>query len=137
MVICFLFQMTIFILEGAILGALIDLSNSWKSFHRLRAAVTVLTSLILAPLQRSASAAGNEFTINHTNAPAMDGVTATSGGFGSGVWTTVDITPLITGNGTYNIALTKTSGTAFSLASREAGANAPQLIVETSPQKYH
>ncbi|HEY9525593.1 MAG TPA: hypothetical protein VIR02_00845 [Anaerolineales bacterium] len=119
------------------MGALIDLSNSWKSFHRLRAAVTALTSLILAPLQRSASAAGNEFTINHTNAPAMDGVTATSGGFGSGVWTTVDITPLITGNGTYNIALTKTSGTAFSLASREAGANAPQLIVETSPQKYH
>ena len=77
----FLFQMTIFIVEGAILGALIDLSNSWKSFHRLLAPVTVLTNLILAPLQRSASAAGNELTINHTNAPAMDGVTATSGAF--------------------------------------------------------
>jgi hypothetical protein len=74
-----------------------------------------------------------EGSINHTNAPAMDGVTATSGAFGAGVWTTVDITPLVTGNGTYNIALTTTSGTAFSLASREAGANAPQLIVETSP----
>jgi hypothetical protein len=71
--------------EGAILGALIDLSNSWKSFHRLLAAVTVLTSLVLAPLKRSVSAAGNELTINHTNAPATDGVTATSGAFGAGV----------------------------------------------------
>jgi hypothetical protein len=74
-----------------------------------------------------------ESTINHTNAPAMDGVSAASGAFGTGVWTTVDITPLITGNGTFNIALTTTSGTAFSLASREAGANAPQLIIETGP----
>jgi len=77
--------------------------------------------------------AWTEGTINHTNAPAMDGVTATSGAFSGGVWTTVDITSLVTGNGTYNIALTTTSGTAFSLASREAGANAPQLIIETSP----
>jgi hypothetical protein len=74
-----------------------------------------------------------ESTLNHTNAPAMDGVTAVSGSFGTGVWTTVDITPLVTGNGSYNIALTTTSGTAFSLASRESGANAPQLIIETVP----
>jgi len=63
----------------------------------------------------------------------MDGVSATSGAFGSGAWTTVDITPLITGNGTFNIALTTTSLTAFSLASRESGVNAPQLIIETAP----
>ena len=74
-----------------------------------------------------------EATINHTNAPATDGVSATSGAFGTGVWTTLDITSLITGNGTYNIALTTTSGTAFSLASRESGVNAPQLIIETGP----
>lgn len=76
--------------------------------------------------------AWSESTINHTNAPAMDGVSATSGAFGTGVWTTVEITPLIAGNGSYNLALTTTSGTAFSLASREAGANAPQLIIETA-----
>ncbi len=74
-----------------------------------------------------------EATINHTNAPAVDGVTATSGSFGAGVWTTVDITSLVTGNGTYNMVLTTTSGTAFSLASREAGVNAPQLVIETVP----
>ena len=74
-----------------------------------------------------------ELTINHSNAPVMDGVAATSGTFGAGTWMTVDITPLITGNGSFNIALTTTSSTAFSLASREAGANAPQLIIETTP----
>jgi hypothetical protein len=74
-----------------------------------------------------------EGSINHTNAPAMDGVIATSGAFGTGVWTTVDITPLVTSNGALNLALTTTNATAFSLASREAGANAPQLVIETTP----
>jgi hypothetical protein len=74
-----------------------------------------------------------ESTINYTNAPVYDAVTSTSGLFGAGIWTTVDVTSLITGNGTFSIALTTTSSTAFSLASRESGANAPQLIIETSP----
>jgi hypothetical protein len=74
-----------------------------------------------------------EGAINYSNAPAFDGVTGTSGAFGTAAWTAVDITLLITGNGTYNIALTTTNNTAFSLASRESGANAPQLIIETTP----
>jgi hypothetical protein len=56
-----------------------------------------------------------ESTINHTNAPAVSGVSATSGAFGSVAWTSVDITSLITAAAL--IALTTTSGTAFSLAS--------------------
>jgi acid phosphatase type 7 len=75
----------------------------------------------------------NELTVNHSNAPALDGVTATSGSFGTGTWTSVDITPLVTGNGSYNLALTTTSSTAFSLSSRESNANAPQLVIETTP----
>ena len=74
-----------------------------------------------------------EGTINYSNAPAVGSVTGTSGGFATGTWTSVDITPLITGNGTFSIALTTTNMTAFSLASREAGANAPQLVIETTP----
>jgi len=35
--------------------------------------------------------------------------------------------------GAYNLALTTPGSTAVSLASRESGANAPQLIVETAP----
>jgi hypothetical protein len=75
----------------------------------------------------------SEGTINYSNAPAMDNVTASSGQFGASAWTTVDITPLVNGNGSYNLALTTISGTAFSLASRESGANAPQLVIETTP----
>jgi hypothetical protein len=45
----------------------------------------------------------------------------------------VDITLIISGNNVFNIALTTANNTAFSLASREAGANAPQLIIETLP----
>ena len=60
-----------------------------------------------------------------TLAVTGDGVTAASGPFGASAWTSVDITPLITGNGSFNIALTTTNTTAFSLANRETGANAP------------
>jgi hypothetical protein len=74
-----------------------------------------------------------ELTINFANAPAINGVTNTSGSFASFAWTTVDITPLITGNGTFSLALTTTNNTAFSLASREASANVPELIIETVP----
>jgi hypothetical protein len=74
-----------------------------------------------------------ELTINYSNSPIVDSIAGGSGSFGGGVWTTVDITSLVDGNGTLNLALTTTNNTAFSLASREAGANAPQLIVETSP----
>lgn len=175
--------------------AIFKLFKSWKFYSHLLAAIAVLSSLILAPLQRSAVNEGspasnygglttlradatpvvrsylrfdvqgltgtitrvtlrvftnsssnsgyevrnvadntwNEGTINYSNAPAVDGATGTSGSFGASAWTTVDITPLITGNGSFNIALTTTTTTAFSLASREAGANAPQLVIETVP----
>jgi hypothetical protein len=53
--------------------------------------------------------------------------------FGAGVWISIDVTPYITGNGTYNLALTPLGSTAISFASRQAGANAPQLVIETSP----
>jgi acid phosphatase type 7 len=74
-----------------------------------------------------------EGTINYTNAPAIHSAIAGSGSFSAGVWTAVDITSLIDGNGSFNLALTTTNATAFSLASREAGANAPQLVIETIP----
>jgi hypothetical protein len=72
-----------------------------------------------------------ESTINYNNAPPIGNSAGSSGAFSGGVWTTVDITSLVTGNGTINLALTTSSSTAVSLASRESGANAPQLIVET------
>jgi hypothetical protein len=74
-----------------------------------------------------------ESTITYNTAPPVDSVLGASGTFGAGVWTSADVTPYVTGNGLYNLALTGPGTTAISLASRESGANAPQLVVETAP----
>jgi len=74
-----------------------------------------------------------ESTINYNTAPAVGSALGSSGSFGAGVWINMDVTGYITGNGTYNLAVMTSSSTAVSLASREAGANAPQLIIETTP----
>jgi hypothetical protein len=74
-----------------------------------------------------------ETGLNYNNAPLMGGALGSSGSFGAGTWITMDVTAYITANGTYSIALTTPGSTAISLASREAGANAPQLIIETAP----
>jgi Calcineurin-like phosphoesterase len=73
----------------------------------------------------------SESTINYNNAPAVGSVLGTSGAITASTWTSADVTAYITGNGTYNLGLTSLSSTATSLASRESGANAPQLIIET------
>jgi hypothetical protein len=74
-----------------------------------------------------------ETTLNYTNAPAMGSVVDSSGPFTGPLWTEVDVTLLINGDGTYSLALTTPHTTAISFASRETGANAPQLIIETGP----
>lgn len=71
-----------------------------------------------------------ETAITYNNAPVVGGVLDSSGGFNAGVWTAVDVTAHITGNGTYSLALTVPGSTAISFASREAGSNAPQLVLE-------
>ncbi|MDH3499700.1 MAG: DNRLRE domain-containing protein [Acidimicrobiia bacterium] len=73
-----------------------------------------------------------ETGLTFNNAPTYTTTaTTTSGALTSGTWRDLDITPLITGNGTYNIAITTTSSTSLSLASRES-ANPPQLIIDFS-----
>ncbi|HEY3311707.1 MAG TPA: DNRLRE domain-containing protein, partial [Anaerolineales bacterium] len=71
----------------------------------------------------------SESTINYNNAPPLGSILGTYGAFNSGVWTSVDVTAYITGNGVYNLALSVPGVTAISFASRESGANAPQLVV--------
>ncbi len=73
----------------------------------------------------------NEATINFNNAPALGGMLGAVGAFSGGKWTTVDVTSLITANGMISLALVGINSTAVSLASRETGANAPQLVVTT------
>lgn len=72
-----------------------------------------------------------ESGITYSNAPAVGSVLGSSGNVNSNTWTSVNVTSYITGNGAYNLGLTTSSDTALSLASRESGANAPQLVIQT------
>lgn len=74
-----------------------------------------------------------ETGLTHNNAPVLGTALGSSGSFGAGLWISMDVTAYVTGNGTYNIAVITPGSTAVSLASREAGTNAPQLIIETAP----
>ncbi len=72
-----------------------------------------------------------ESGITYNNAPPVGSVLGSSGNVNSNTWTSVNVTSYITGNGTYNLGLTTSGSTALSLASRESGANAPQLVIQT------
>ncbi|TAK59687.1 MAG: DNRLRE domain-containing protein, partial [Dehalococcoidia bacterium] len=74
-----------------------------------------------------------ERTITFNNAPPMGSATfASSGAFAGGDWTSADVTSLVTGSGPLSVALTTSGGTQVNLASRESGANAPRLVIETA-----
>jgi hypothetical protein len=65
-------------------------------------------------------------------APAVGNVISTSGAFTVGNWVSLDVTPYITGEGTYSFAITTSSPTALSFRSRESGGNAPVLVLDFS-----
>jgi hypothetical protein len=73
-----------------------------------------------------------ESSLTYNNAPTMGAVAGSSGAVSANTWTSVDVTALVTGNGLVSLGLTTASTTNLSLGSREAGANAPQLVVQTS-----
>ena len=72
-----------------------------------------------------------ETTITYNTAPAIGSALNTSAAFGAGTWVTIDVSGYVTGNGTYSFVITDPSATAVSLAARESGTNAEQLIVDT------
>lgn len=74
-----------------------------------------------------------ETTINFNNAPPAGAALGSVDTFATGTWVEIDVTAYVTGDGMYSLALTTPGTTAVSLASRESGANAPQLVIETSP----
>lgn len=64
--------------------------------------------------------------------PSIEPPIATSGGFASGQWIEVDVTPLVTGDGQVSFGLTGLATRALSVSSRE-GINPPELIVTLGP----
>jgi hypothetical protein len=73
----------------------------------------------------------SEKTITYNTAPPLGNPGGSSGAFAGGKWISIDVTALITGNGVVSLAITGLNATAVSLASRESGANAPQLVITT------
>jgi hypothetical protein len=61
----------------------------------------------------------------------MSGVVNASTAVKANSWVEIDVTSLVSANGLLSLAATTSGGTAISLASRESGANAPQLVVVT------
>jgi hypothetical protein len=72
-----------------------------------------------------------EETITYSTAPTPGPVAATSGPVARDDWTSVDVTQLVRGNGVLDLVLTSDDTSTGLYASRETGATAPQLIVET------
>ena len=99
-----------------------------------------ITGLSLKAFATSSSGAGyavrgvadntwSESALDWDNAPPIGSTNVgTSGAFASNTWTTVNVSPLINGNGLLSMAMIGINGTAVSFSSRE-GANPPQLVV--------
>ena len=75
--------------------------------------------------------AWNESTVDFTSAPSVGPVIASSGPVTAGSWVFINLSNYVLHDGTYVIALTPKSSRGLSLASRESGANSPQLIIES------
>ncbi len=69
-----------------------------------------------------------EMGITYATEPSAGSAIGTSGAVAASTWVEVDVTALITGNGSYNLALSSTGGL-LRFVSRE-GVNPPQLVVE-------
>lgn len=74
----------------------------------------------------------SESTLTYDTAPAV-GQQIGSSGLTLNVWASVDVLPAVSGNGTVSLALTTTRTTNNQLASREATATPPKLVITTSP----
>jgi hypothetical protein len=85
-------------------------------------------------VRRVADSSWSETALNWSNAPAIEGgpPVATTGRTTTGTWVTLDITPAVTGNGTFTIALTSPGTSSSSYGSRESTTTAPQLLVDVA-----
>jgi parallel beta-helix repeat protein len=78
---------------------------------------------------RVADSSWSEGTLNWNNAPAADTATLASlGAVNTGLWYEVDLSSLITGDGTYSLRVTSISTNGADYSSKE-GANPPQLVL--------
>jgi hypothetical protein len=70
-----------------------------------------------------------ENTLTFSNAPALGGALAASSAVAADTWVNLNVTSYVKSTGTYSFALISPTVTPISLASREAGAKAPRLVI--------
>jgi acid phosphatase type 7 len=74
----------------------------------------------------------SETAVTWNNQPAIDGATLGSlGSVSRNTWYEIDVTSFVTGNGTFSIGATSPSNDDAGYDSRETGATAPQLVIDT------
>ena len=76
-----------------------------------------------------------ERTLHYASAPPVQSAVASTGPVRARTWVTVNVTPLVKGNGDVGMALVALGASAIRYASREAGSLAPQLVVQTGSQR--
>jgi len=82
--------------------------------------------------RRVADTSWTEGAVTWNTAPAADASTLASlGSVATGNWYEVDVTKLVTGDGTFSLKVTSTSSDGADYSSKEGG-NAPQLVISLS-----
>ena len=122
-----------------------DASPDYHSYLRFHVSdiVGTVTNATLRLYTTSSSASGyqvkrvssqdwEEGKITYANAPSLGSSLGSSGNFASGSWTSVDVTALLSGNGTFDLAISTASSTIMNFNSRDASSNRPQLVIQTS-----
>jgi len=79
---------------------------------------------------RVADSKWTEGSVTWSNAPAPDATALASlGAVSVNTWYEVDVTSLITGDGSYSLRVKSTSSDGADYSSKEAASNKPQLVV--------
>jgi hypothetical protein len=73
-----------------------------------------------------------ENTVTYNTAPAMGSLIGTSTSFASSSWVSINISPYITGEGTYSFGITTPGSSTLSFTAKESGSNGAQLVIYLS-----
>ena len=83
-------------------------------------------------LHQVADSSWTESGLTYANRPAVGATIGSAVNFTANTWTSVDVTSVVKSTGTYSFEMNATSTSLKKYASRETGANAPQLVLETA-----
>ena len=83
-------------------------------------------------LHTVADTSWTESGLNYANRPAVGALVGSAVNITANTWTSVDVTSIVKTNGTFGFEMNATSANLKKYASRESGANAPQLVLETT-----